>query len=898
MVRRWLILILLTCLAALTSFAQEDPFVSIDIPAQNQLKFNRFLLNPTFSTVREDKSYINVWHRNQWIQFDDSYQTYLVSYSGRVGDRMGLGLSLYHQKFGTISNFGVMANYAYGVRFTEKNNFTFGFNLSYYNSGLDPDAVISGEVDPRLQALDGNSLLSFQPGFNLSLGSFDIGLYAENLFDYNLKTSESLTSFSEKTFSGHLMYTKKLTSQEGLLQNGKLSVLARGRKVGDGDFIPSGSLILDLPKIGWLQGGYDDVYGVAGGIGFNITQRLSIGYTYEKGISDAVTNFGPTHEVSFAYSFRPTLTENMVYNDEVDPYEEEFAAVDDKQENKKPVTLKEETALSEKDKEIVELKARLAENDMILEEMMIRQDSINAARDMDIERRYNLLLKYVKDSQKQGKAVAVESELLALKEDLKASSHISKETIKGAPITSTQKAIAENVIEPAKITPKNEKPSNDKQAKNAVTNKKGIDGVSEKTNMITEAIANESKVAATMALEPSTSKKASKNTLTASKPVINIKESQLDTAIQAKPITSVSSKPNPTITLVTETKAYETSNGTKEASVYELSEVKAEEKLANKSKIPVGTKESFNEVGKLPMKRPVAKNVTNTNESLPNNDTSNYTAPVSNAEDKNIENKTLTGNTLTNNKVPAPVKKPVADPVVKLAKENKIVAKTGKNLPGVKDGYYIIANVYKEDLTLNRFATNLDRKGIENSYFNNPHNNLKYVYLKHFDNWEEALASYKNNVDGTYYDDKWIFKVDNSNVKKNSNAVVSKSSIKYQPVSNVGTDYHSSVGKLMGKGNITTNKPIKKQKALFAEGIQSGYYIIANVFSVESNARKFIENLNSKGINAKYFKNPKNGYNYVYLQMSDSWDSALELYQSNVNNTYTDEIWIMPVNKT
>ena len=206
--------------------------------------------------------------------------------------------------------------------------------------------------------------------------------------------------------------------------------------------------------------------------------------------------------------------------------------------------------------------------------------------------------------------------------------------------------------------------------------------------------------------------------------------------------------------------------------------------------------------------------------------------------------------------------------------------------------------MYREDLTLNRFTTGLDKKGIDNSYFNNPHNNLKYVYLKHFASWEEALASYKNNVNGTYPDDKWIFKVDNSKVEKNLNAVVSKSKVKYRPVSGSGSDYHNTVGKLMGKGSISSSKPVKKKETLYANGLQSGYYIVANVFSVESNATKFITSLKNKGINAKYFKNPKNGYNYVYLQRSDSWNSAVELYQSNLNNTYTDEIWIMPINKT
>jgi type IX secretion system PorP/SprF family membrane protein len=109
---------------------EQDPYIPIDIPAQNLLKFNRFLLNPTFSTVREDKSYLNLYHRNQNIQFDNTFNTYLLSYSGRIGDRSGVGLSLYSQKAGTITNYGVMANYAYGLKLNDKSNFTFGFNMS------------------------------------------------------------------------------------------------------------------------------------------------------------------------------------------------------------------------------------------------------------------------------------------------------------------------------------------------------------------------------------------------------------------------------------------------------------------------------------------------------------------------------------------------------------------------------------------------------------------------------------------------------------------------------------------------------------------------------------------------------------------------------------------------
>ena len=100
------IIYMLLFIMALTKVGaqEENPFVAYDVPAQNLLKFNRFLINPTFSTVREDKSYVNLLHRNQSVSFNDNNQTYFLSYSGRIDDRSGLGLSLYTQREGIISN--------------------------------------------------------------------------------------------------------------------------------------------------------------------------------------------------------------------------------------------------------------------------------------------------------------------------------------------------------------------------------------------------------------------------------------------------------------------------------------------------------------------------------------------------------------------------------------------------------------------------------------------------------------------------------------------------------------------------------------------------------------------------------------------------------------------------
>ncbi len=388
---------------------EENPYISYDVPFQNLLKFNRFLINPTFSTVREDKSYINFFHRSQSAYYDDNIQNYFLSYSGRINDRTGLGLSLYNQNEGVISNLGIMANYAYGVRLSEKSNLTFGLNIPYYHSRYDQNRAVIVEEDPLLNDLKDNSILSFQPGLNISFGQFDFGFFAENLVDFNLKTGKTLTEFNEKIISGHIQYAHAFNNSSSIFEEGRLLPLVRARIEGGEDIIFGGGIILDLPKIGWIQGGYDSFYGASAGTGFNLNRRLSLGYNFEKGLSDNVNNLGVTHEISFAYSFVPNLTEDMVQLDVEDMAQrnvEDLAQLDvedmvqvDMQEQ--PEIVERETPIAKRplgplEKGMEELIKKTGENYAVLNELIFRLDSLEANRQKDMERRFEMVMRMVR----------------------------------------------------------------------------------------------------------------------------------------------------------------------------------------------------------------------------------------------------------------------------------------------------------------------------------------------------------------------------------------------------------------------------------------------------------------------------------------------------------------------
>ncbi len=727
-------LIALLALSTTSLHGQEDdPILPYRVAPQNLLKFNRFLINPTFSTVQEDKSYVNLLHRNQSVQFQDNDQTYFLSYSGRIGDRSGLGLSLYTQKIGPISNIGVLANYAYGIKLSDKSNFTFGGNLAYYSSGLNLNDVST--VDPndnRLFGTQDSNVLSFQPGFNLSYGKFDFGAYAENLIEYNLKTSESLSEFGDKAYSAHLQYTHSFENGSGIMENARLMPLARVRMngqriaaVGGDDLTLGGSLILDLPKLGWLQGGYDNFYGAAAGVGFNLNKRLSLGYTMEKGFVNDFDNLGVTHEISFAYSFTPNLTEDRVMleddndlADNIEPENEDIASSD----------------------EIEELKKKLAENDAIIAELMFRQDSLENNRQKDLERRFSMVMRMVRN-ETNGERPDLEKRA----EDL----FLTGNNQSAALTNNTEQPTSEpnNSLEQARdVVTTN---SYDNTAEDPIE----ANSYTSNTEQTRDAVAN-----------------ASKNEETAENAITN----------DAYASTSGNSRPEATRDN-TESSDYTqpaTRDAIKSRKFRDLQGV--EDGYYVVANVYKGGRYMDKFMNALNEKGFVTDYIDNPNNGLKyvylerhdswEDAVAAYKSNLGGSYDDalwimNVDNR-YSNERYANNV--DKVKEKSSQYETNTVQYNEVekdgmaaVTPTTKNyvLDGVGSGFYIIANVFANPKNANRFVKLLNSYGLSASYFINPENNWRYVYLKRHESWNNALISYYSKLNDAYDDKMWIMRV-------------------------------------------------------------------------------------------------------------------------------------------
>ncbi len=310
--KNYLIILICMVLGLGFSYSQELPpaqtEISINSTFHNQLFFNRFLINPTFSLVRENKSYINVLHRNQYASFEDNSQNYYLGFSNKLNESTALGMGVYGQWSGVMQEFGFNANYANSVKLGEKTALTFGTNVSYISGGIDQDRIVTPEDDPTLRETRRENRIGVHPGIALSVGQFDFGIYAKDLIQYNQTTNELIAGIGDDNLKASVQYSHLFAATAGLLENARLMPLVQVGQNREGEFTYIGSVLFDLPNYGWLQSTYDQTYGLSFGLGFNLSKQLSIGYLMEKNISDETANLGWNHELSLAYTFKEDLS--------------------------------------------------------------------------------------------------------------------------------------------------------------------------------------------------------------------------------------------------------------------------------------------------------------------------------------------------------------------------------------------------------------------------------------------------------------------------------------------------------------------------------------------------------------------------------------------------------------
>ncbi|MEO9893010.1 PorP/SprF family type IX secretion system membrane protein [Aurantibacter sp.] len=87
----------------------------------------------------------------------------------------------------------------------------------------------------------------------------------------------------------------------------------------------------------------------------------------------------------------------------------------------------------------------------------------------------------------------------------------------------------------------------------------------------------------------------------------------------------------------------------------------------------------------------------------------------------------------------------------------------------------------------------------------------------------------------------------------------------------------------------------KYEEVQTEDGLEPGFYLIANVFGTKKYHDAFLADLKRKGVNAQTFLRSKNNYNYVYLERYTTMTEARKARDSNYNGRYAEKTWVFRV---
>lgn len=104
-----------------------------------------------------------------------------------------------------------------------------------------------------------------------------------------------------------------------------------------------------------------------------------------------------------------------------------------------------------------------------------------------------------------------------------------------------------------------------------------------------------------------------------------------------------------------------------------------------------------------------------------------------------------------------------------------------------------------------------------------------------------------------------------------------------------------SIARVLREQEVEVLPNEKYEEVVTSDGLEPGFYLIANVFGTKRYYESFMQTLRSKGLEPKSFLRSLDGYNYVYLKRYNTIKEARMARDSKLNGKYPDALWIFRV---
>lgn len=266
--------------------------------------FNTLGVNPAYAGSRDALTVLAL-HRSQWVSFPGAPTTQTVTaHMPIANDKMGIGLSLLHDKIGPSRNVGVFVDFAYRLKVGDKGKLAFGIKGGTSLLSNDLAAISTTDVGDNsfASSITSQFLPNFGAGVYYQLPRFYVGLSTPRLLENDYAsntTSGSVASEARHYFfiaGGMIDLTKDSKVQLKPTTYVKLTAGA--------------PLEVDLTALFYFNQKFwagpmfrsGDAVGVLAGL--NITPQFALGYSFDWSFGNSTGKYNAgSHEIMLRYDF-------------------------------------------------------------------------------------------------------------------------------------------------------------------------------------------------------------------------------------------------------------------------------------------------------------------------------------------------------------------------------------------------------------------------------------------------------------------------------------------------------------------------------------------------------------------------------------------------------------------
>lgn len=272
------------------SFAQQDPQYS-------HYMFNNFVLNPAVAGSKESLSILGLF-RTQFVGLDGGPQTQTISAHMPIQSiSSGVGLHIINDEIGFETNLNFAASYAYKYQFTN-GSLSSGVSVGMIQRSLDGSKFKTSDPGNDPLVPKGN-VSAITPDVALGVlyntESFYIGLSATHLNRGRL--AFDLPNTSEYRNQIHYYATGGYNWELGSVIDVKPSVLFKYTKSFQTDI---NTMVFYNQKF-WGGVSYRLNDALIGLLGFNLTEKLKVSYSYDYTLSKLNLQSNGSHEILLGY---------------------------------------------------------------------------------------------------------------------------------------------------------------------------------------------------------------------------------------------------------------------------------------------------------------------------------------------------------------------------------------------------------------------------------------------------------------------------------------------------------------------------------------------------------------------------------------------------------------------